>query len=114
MYSQAEKQRITIVMIISVYVICREEEEERSRGFADLIRNLSSLCMSQQSPMAGLVTHRYFLNRSCRLARVGQVQPWEWELAAGTLLLGMIGGIQHASWPKEVETAPIVSLFLGQ
>lgn len=79
MCSQVEKQRIAIVMIISVYVIWREEEEESSRRFVDLIRNFSSLCLSQQSPMAAPVTHRYFLNCSCRLTRGGQVQPWGWD-----------------------------------
>lgn len=96
MYSKVEKQRITIVLIISVNVIWREEEEESSGGFTDLIRNLSSLCMSQQSPMAGPDTHRYFLICSCRLTRVGQVQPWRWGLAVGAPLLGEIRRIQHA------------------
>lgn len=78
MYSQAEKQRIKIVMILSAYVIWREEEEESLRGFADLIRNLSSLCMSQQSPMAGPVTHWYFLDRSWASAAMGMgIDGWD-------------------------------------
>lgn len=105
MYSQAEKQRITVVMIISVYVIW-ERKKKRAREDSQILYAIlaRSACHSSHQWQARL-------HISTSLTGVGQVQPWGWGLAVGTPLLGEIGGIEHA-WPKGAGTAPIVSLFL--